>query len=191
VYPDKKTSRRIALGMPLRLATGTAGFLPHATFALLAVLEIIALRRGPLPCALTTGALTLFAIFMLSLAVRARLQRPGITWTVATVFGLLLGLGPLGLRLVLPRVLLVVGDLVPVAVGHAFIGSFVLGLFLLVLALTGLEYHQGFSVLGHPGFRHFVRLCVTPSGAVEGYVIGKDDPIGPGRPVLIDRFTWN
>jgi hypothetical protein len=70
VYPDKRTSRRIALGMPLRLAMGTAGFLPHATFALLAALEIVALRRGPLPCALTTGALTLFAIFMLSLAVR-------------------------------------------------------------------------------------------------------------------------
>jgi hypothetical protein len=41
------------------------------------------------------------------------------------------------------------------------------GLFLLVLALTGLEHHQGFAVLGHPGFRHFVRLCVHPSGRVE------------------------
>jgi hypothetical protein len=191
VYPDKRTSRRIALGMPLKLATGTAGFLPHATFAALAALEIVALRRGPLPCALTTAALTLVAIFALSLAVRARLQRPAMTWTVATVVGLMLGLGPLGLRLILPRVLLVAGDLLPVAVGHAFLGSFVLGLFLLVLALTGLEHHQGFSVLGHPGYRHFVRLCVHPSGAVEGFVIGKDDPIGPGRPVLIDHFTWS
>jgi hypothetical protein len=191
VYPDKKTSRRIAFAMPLKLATGTAGFLPHATFALLAALEILALRRGTLPCAVTTGALTLFAIFALSLAVRARLQRPGTTWTVATIVGLMLGLGPLGLRLILPRPLLVLGDLLPVAVGHAFLGSFVLGLFLLVLALTGLEHHQGFAVLGHPGFRHFVRLCVHPSGAVEGFVIGKDDPIGPGRPVLIDHFTWS
>ena len=52
---------------------------------------------------------------------------------------------------------------------------------LLVLALTGLEPHQGFAVLGHPGYRHFVRLCVHPSGEVEGFVIGKDDPLGPGR----------
>jgi len=191
VYPDKRTSRRIALGMPLRLAMGTAGFLPHLTFAALAALEIVALRRGPLPCAITTAALTLFAIFMLSLAVRARLQRPLVTWTVATVVGLMLGLGPLGLRMILPRVLLAAGDLLPVTVGHAFLGSFVLGLYLLMLALTGLEHHQGFAVLGHPGFRHFVRLCVHPSGAVEGFVIGKDDPIGPGRPVLIDHFTWN
>jgi len=191
VYPDKRTSRRIALGMPLRLAMGTAGFLPHLTFAALAALEIVALRRGPLPCAITTAALTLFAIFMLSLAVRARLQRPLVTWTVATVVGLMLGLGPLGLRAIMPRTLLMFGDLLPVAVGHAFLGSFLLGLFLLVLALTGLEHHQGFAVLGHPGFRHFVRLCVHPSGTVEGFVIGKDDPIGPGRPVLIDHFTWN
>jgi hypothetical protein len=191
VYPDKKTSRRIALAMPLKLAAGTAGFLPHMTFAALAALEIVALRRGPLPCAFVTAALTLFAIFALSLAVRARRERPAMTWTVATVVGLMLGLGPLGLRAVLPRVLLVFGDLIPVAVGHAFLGSFVLGLFLLVLALTGLEHHQGFSVLGHPGFRHFVRLCVHPSGTVEGFVIGKDDPVGPGRPVLIDHFTWS
>src|SRR5262245_51176743 len=191
VYPDKRTSRRIALGMPLKLATGTAGFLPHATFAALAALEIVALRRGPLPCAVTTAALTAFAIFALSLAVRARRQRPIMTWTVATVVGLMLGLGPLGLRAIMPRTLLMFGDLLPVAVGHAFLGSFLLGLFLLVLALTGLEHHQGFAVLGHPGFRHFVRLCVHPSGTVEGFVIGKDDPIGPGRPVLIDRFTWN
>src|SRR5262249_23626612 len=75
-YPDKKTSRRLALGMPLWLAAGPAGFLPHATFAALAALEIVALRHGPLPCAMTVAALTLFTIFALSLAVRARLQRP-------------------------------------------------------------------------------------------------------------------
>jgi hypothetical protein len=32
---------------------------------------------------------------------------------------------------------------------------------------------------------------VHPSGRVEGFVIGKDDPVRPGRPVLVDRFTWN
>ena len=44
VYPDRRTSLRLALGMPLRLALGTAGFLPHGVFALLAVIEIIAFR---------------------------------------------------------------------------------------------------------------------------------------------------
>jgi hypothetical protein len=68
VYPDKKTSRRIALGMPLQLAAGTAGFLPHLTFAALAALEVLAWRRGTGPGALATAALTAIAIFSLSLA---------------------------------------------------------------------------------------------------------------------------
>jgi hypothetical protein len=50
---------------------------------------------------------------------------------------------------------------------------------------------QGFAALGHPGFRHFVRLCVHPEGKVEGFVIGKDDPVGEGAPTLIDRFVWD
>jgi hypothetical protein len=76
-------------------------------------------------------------------------------------------------------------------VAYAFAASFLLGLFLLALALVGLEHHQAFAALGHPGFRHFVRLCVHPSGRIEGFVIGKDDPLGPGPPVLIDRFVWD
>jgi hypothetical protein len=56
---------------------------------------------------------------------------------------------------------------------------------------VGLEHHQGFAALGHPGFRHFVRLCVDPSGRIEAFVIGKDDPLGEGPPVLVDRFAWH
>ncbi|HKE06123.1 MAG TPA: hypothetical protein VKE91_18875 [Blastocatellia bacterium] len=70
-------------------------------------------------------------------------------------------------------------------------GSLTVGVYLLALILTGLEHQQGFAALGHPGFRHFVRLCVHPGGKVEGFVIGKDDSIGEGPPVLIDRFVWD
>jgi hypothetical protein len=48
-----------------------------------------------------------------------------------------------------------------------------------------------FAALGHPGFRHFVRLCVHPSGKVEGFVIGKDDPLGKEPAVLVDHFVWD
>src|SRR5262245_6056566 len=47
VYPDKSVSLRLALGVPFRLMLGTAGFLPHGVFALLAAIELSALRRGP------------------------------------------------------------------------------------------------------------------------------------------------
>jgi len=190
-YPDRRTSLRLALGMPLRLALGTAGFLPHGVFALLAVIEIIAFRHGPVTGGLTMAAVTLIATISLNFAIRARLERPVATWTVASLFGLILGLTPLGLRSALSGALPWLGDLLAVALGNAVLGSLTLGVFLLMLILTGLEHQQGFAALGHPGFRHFVRLCVHPGGKVEGFVIGKDDPVGEGPAVLIDRFVWD
>jgi hypothetical protein len=190
VYPDKKISRRLAFGMPLQLALGTAGFLPHVVFALLAWIDIGALRRGPVLGATVVVLGTLGAIVALSLTVRARALRPAATWGVAVPFGLALGLLPAVLFLTLPRTFAWLEAVKPV-VAYAFLASFLLGLFLLALALVGLEHHQTFAALGHPGFRHFVRLCVHPSGRIEGFVIGKDDPLGKDPPVLIDRFTWD
>ena len=189
VYPDKKISLRLAFGMPVRLAGGTAGFLPHILFGLLAALEVTVVNRAPIPGAIVVALGTLLTTVALTIAVRVRVERPAATWAVCIPFGLILGLAPLGLRVVLSGVLPQLG-VVPAVVAHAFLGSFVFGVFLLVLALTGLEHHQGFAALGHPGFRHFVRLCVHPSGKVEGFVIGKDDTLGKGPPVLVDRFVW-
>jgi hypothetical protein len=59
------------------------------------------------------------------------------------------------------------------------------------MALLGYEHQQAFTILGHPGFKHFVRLCVHPSGRVEGWTIGKDDALAPGAPALIDHFAWD
>jgi hypothetical protein len=191
VYPDRETSLRLARRMPLRLAGGTAGFLPHLVFALIAAIEIGALRKGPIPGTITAVLFTLIATVSLSFAVRARLERPAATWTISALFGLILGLGPIGLHFILSRTWPWLGDFWIVVLAFGFLGSLVLGLFLLVLMLTGLEHQQGFAALGHPGFRHFVRLCIQPGGKVEGFVIGKDDPLGEGPPVLIDRFSWD
>lgn len=35
-----------------------------------------------------------------------------------------------------------------------------------------------------------VRIRVDPAGGLEAWVIGKDDPLGPGRPVLVHHFAW-
>jgi hypothetical protein len=64
------------------------------------------------------------------------------------------------------------------------------GLYLTVLNLLGIEHQQAFTVLGHPGYKHFVRLCVHPDGKIEGWTIGKDDVFADGPPMLIDQFTW-
>jgi hypothetical protein len=177
--------------MPLRLAAGTAGFLSQGVFALVAAIEIGALRKGPITGSLVVASITLIATVGLSFAVRARFERPAATWAIASLFGLILALATLGIRLVLLRTLLWLGDFGVVILGSAVLGSLALGVFPLVLILTGLEHQQGFAALGHPGFRQFVRLCVHPGGKVEGFVIGKDDPVGEGPPVLIDRFVWD
>jgi len=96
----------------------------------------------------------------------------------------------MGLRLALPHLPFHVVD-GAVLVACAFGGSFVFGVYLTVLMLLGLEHQQAFTVLGHPGYKHFVRLCVHPDGKVEGWAIGKDDVFADGDPVLIDRFVWD
>jgi hypothetical protein len=109
---------------------------------------------------------------------------------VALPFGAALGLTPMALRLALPKIVPAIDWDLGVIVVYAFLGAFALGLFFAIVAVTGLEHQQAFSVLGHPGFKHFVRMCVHPDGRVEAWTIGKDDPLGPGDPSLVDRFDW-
>src|SRR5262245_22233299 len=191
VYPDRTHSLQLALGMPIRLAAGTAGFLPHGLFALFAALELLALRRGPIFAVVVVAALALIMTVGLGLAARARLQRPKATWSLSALFGLVLGLEPLAFYFALTWVAPWLNHFAPVILLHMFTGSFVFGLFLLALEITGLDHQHAFAALGHPGFRHIVRVCVHPNGKVEGFVIGKDDPIGADPPVLIDRFSWD
>ena len=75
-------------------------------------------------------------------------------------------------------------------VAYVLLGAFVMGLFLALVCVLGLEHQQAFTVLSHPGYKHFVRLCIRTDGRVDGWVIGKDDPLGKDEPRLIDRFSW-
>lgn len=190
VYPDAATSRRLALGLPWKLMAGTAGFLPHMIFGLLGAIQLSALGRGPVAGALTTALVALACIAGFTLTVRGRRARRVLTLTVTMSFGLAMALSPLLLRaLVLLLARGTYHDFL-VVLAHATLGAFLFGAFLMTLALSGLEHEDGSAALGHPGFRHFVRLRVDPGGGLEAWVIGKDDPLGPGPPVLIDHFAW-
>src|SRR5207247_1661422 len=109
---------------------------------------------------------------------------------IALPFGAGLGFLPMALKLMLPRVVPTAAGDTGVRVVYAFAGSFLVGPFLMTVAITGLEHQQAFAVLGHPGFKHFVRMCISPNGTVEAWVIGKDDVLAPGGPSLIDRWRW-
>jgi hypothetical protein len=114
-------------------------------------------------------------------------------WRVAAVavpFGVALGMLPMALKLMLPRVVPVLGGDTAVMIVYAMAGALLFGFFLVTVTIAGFEHQQAFAVLGHPGFKHFVRLCVSPKGGVEAWVIGKDDALAEERPVLIDHWKW-
>jgi hypothetical protein len=189
-WPSGSASRRLVAQVPFRLMAGTAGFLVHMALAIIASLELSASTRG-------TGPLVA-AAFLVSAAIATALYanvghnraHPMAVAAVALPFGAALGLTPMALRMALPKIVPAIDWDLGVIVVYAFLGAFALGSFLAIVAVTGLEHQQAFSVLGHPGFKHFVRMCVHADGRVEAWTIGKDDPLGPGDPSLVDRFDW-
>ena len=189
-WPSAATSRRLVAQVPLKLMAGSAGFIVHVCFAFVATFELTATERG-------TGALVAAACLvsvglaaLLYLNVGHNKAHPIAVAAVAVPFGAGLGLVPMALRLALPRIVPALGWDMGVAVVCAFVGALGIGLFLMLIAVLGLEHEQAFSVLSHPGFKHFVRLCIHADGRIEAWTIGKDDPLGSGEPALIDRFDW-
>jgi hypothetical protein len=189
-YPTGAMSRHLLAQVPLKLMAGSSGFILHMVLALIASLELGASARG------TTTLVATGCVVAVALAVGLRANmghnkaHPWAVGGVAIPFGAVLGLLPMSLRLALPRIVPVVDWDLAVVVVFAFVGALVIGLFFVTITLLGLEHQQAFVVLSHPGFKHFVRMCVHPDGRIEAFAIGKDDPVGPGDAVMVDRFEW-
>ncbi|MBX3260692.1 MAG: hypothetical protein KF782_13445 [Labilithrix sp.] len=190
VYPDGPATRKLALQVPVKLMIGRAGLLVHLALGLLASIELGAAHRGT--GALVTASvvvstvLTLLLYFIAMQGHGTRAERAA----VAVPFGVALGLLPVLLRTAVPH-LPFHAEEGAVLVACAFAGSFLFGVYLTALTLLGLEHQQAFTVLGHPGYKHFVRLCVHRDGKIDAWVIGKDDVLAEGDPVLVDRFSWD
>jgi hypothetical protein len=190
-YPDAKTTRDLVAQMPLKLMLGRAGYLVHIALAFLASLDFGAgLEGGRVAFRATTFLVTLgIAAALYGIAGHHRIH-PARVLAVSVPFALILGLMPWGLAAVVPHILPRFERETAAMVAYAFLGSFVFGMFLATLAITGIELQQAFTVLGHPGFKHFVRFRVLPDGTIDAWVIGKDDPLAKQGPWLVDRFTW-
>jgi hypothetical protein len=191
VWPSAATSRRLVAQVPVKLMLGSAGFMLHIAFAVLAAFELAASARS-------TAALVIVACgvaIALSLALYATVGRnhahPQIVGAFAVLFGGISALLPIALRIGLSHFVPTLAGDVGALVVTAFAGPLWIGLFLATIATLGLEHQQAFSVLSHPGFKHFVRMCVHLDGRIEGWVIGRDDPLGAGEPALVDSFDWD
>jgi hypothetical protein len=189
-WPDAHMTSQLNAQVPLRLMLGGGGFLVHALLAIVASLELGASLSGPKSFAGTTIVLTIGITWVLFMIAGHKRAHAATVAAVAIPFGAALGLGPVLLRLMLPKVVPTLAGDGAVMIAFAMLGSFVFGLFLATLCKIGLEHQQAFTVLAHPGFKHFVRMCVHPDGKIEAWTIGKDDALAPGDPVEIDRFEW-
>jgi hypothetical protein len=191
VYPDGKMTLQLVWQVPLKLMAGRAGLMVHFALALFASMAMGAAERSG--TALTVASLVLSAaIWLLLFGVAAAQGRhPRKILAVSMPFGVGLGFLPMLLRMAIPRVVPHLAQDTAVLIAYAFAGSFIFGLYLVAVTVLGFEHQQAFTVLGHPGFKHFVRLCVHPDGKIESWVIGKDDMLATGNPELIDEFQWS
>ncbi len=192
VYPSAQASRKLALQVPLRLMFGRGGFVVHLALALLASIELGAAHEGTTSLVVTSTVISAVLALVLYFTAHQGEAKKRIAM-LAAPFGVALGVLPMALHLALPAARGGVGLASDSAVilTSALVGALVFGLYLTALAVLGLEHQQAFTVLGHPGFKHFVRLCIHPDGKVEAWTIGKDDMLAAGDPYVIDRFTWD
>ncbi len=189
-WPDARMTGKLNAQVPLRLMLGGGGFLVHMLLLIIASMELGANRGGPRTLVTMAFLVTMAITWVLFLIAGHKRAHPGTVAAVALPFGAALGLLPIALRLMLPRVVPALAGDGAVMVVYALVGAFLFGLFLATLCKLGIEHQQAFTVLAHPGFKHFVRFCVHPDGKIEAWTIGKDDALAPGEPMLIDRFEW-
>ena len=198
-FPGPRASRGLLLRLPWHVATGRAGFIPHLSLAALFAPALgVGLRAGADTMdAVSVGAAALGAVVCAALAgLRKATYRAVIL--LATAAGVLMALVPTathaGFNAALawlkfspsPKTaaLLVFGLSI-------FGGALVFGCYLAALALFGLNHDQAFAALGHPGYKHFVRMRARADGsAIDAWVIGLVDPVGKHEPVLVDHLTF-
>lgn len=193
-YPNAKITRRLALQVPLKLMIGRAGYLVHMAAALVAGTELaIGWHHRTRFLWVSVAMSAMIAGLLYTIAGHRRAQ-PRRVLALAIPFGVLLGSLPFWLTMLLRQVahsIPLLGRDVVSTVAYAFAASFLFGVFLTLCALGGLEMQQVFTVLGHPGFKHFVRMRVDPSGVIDAWAIGKDDPLSDAGPWTIDRWTFS
>ncbi len=207
-FPTAEASRALLRHVPLQVALGKSGFIPHLVIGMFFAPALhIGLTYWGTHQSVTTASFLAGLSAAVVFALIGDIRKAGrgkarkiiaMSIIAAAIMGLFPALiargfthffGDLGAWEKDTRVL--VGAWVTLGAA-TFVGAWVFGLFLATLTRFGLESTQAFTTLGHPGFKHFLRLRVRKDGtAIDGWCIGLVDPLREGeKPVLVDRFTW-
>jgi hypothetical protein len=200
-WPGVAQSRALLREVPWKLFLGRSGYLPHLGLAALFALAYLISQqlRADTDVLITASAVTTLLIAGIYSLIGGVTRRPSVL-PIALVAALITVFLPIGGVALFGAALEEWGPSTPVRVlvGLATLatgvsaGTFVFGGYLALLTRLGFENTQAFTVLDHPGFKHFVRLRVHADGhGIDGWCIGAADPLGEaGQPVLVDSFRW-
>ncbi|MGZ3453921.1 MAG: hypothetical protein ACXVEF_30225 [Polyangiales bacterium] len=203
-WPGVIATRSLLRSVPLHVALGRAGFIPHLVFTLMFAPAIgIGVRyygfRGVGTGSVLAGVVAAI-VFALIADIRHMPRKKAVTvGFIASLCGAVLGFFPAAVSTAMTIALRVLGlrtgakfDGVLTLLLATFTGAFLFGLYLATLTGTGLESSQAFTCLGHPGFKHFLRMRVRRDGSgIDVWCLGLLDPLAPdAKPLLVDRFTW-
>lgn len=201
-WPDEAQTRALLWRVPLHVALGRAGLIPHLVMTLFFAPTLgIGLTfwgtRGSVEGASAVAAgIAGVVCALIGGWRRGRFARIA---ALALATGVVVGLVPTATARAAAWLLELAGlTLGPGAMAAvvlllaAFVGSLAFGAYLAALAATGLENTQALTALGHRGYKHFVRLRVQADGAaVDAWVIGAADPLDrSAQPALVDAFRW-
>lgn len=200
-WPNAEQTRALLRQVPLKIALGRSGFLPHLALAALfaPAMALGAFARAKLGIGLVgpvAAVLAISVILALIGGARKQLRR---TLPLASAAALLTIALPVATGRATRWALALVGiELPPLArvlvmlTIAIFAGTWLFGAYLALLTRLGIEQTQAFTALDHPGFKHFVRLRVRADGTgVDGWCVGLTNPVAESeQPVLVDTFRW-
>lgn len=201
-WPGQRATIAMLLRVPFQLVLGRSGFIPHVLLlALFAPLLVVGAWAFSPP----VGAQVATAVAGIVLAVGAaftsghQVNLKRYTIPLAAVLGVWIACAPIAAAWLVEN-LAGLSQIAGQPWAHPAmvllmaipIGTFTLGVLLAALTALGLENTLALTALGHPGYKHFVRMRVRRDGSrVDAWVIGLLDPLAPEtKPVLVDRWSW-
>jgi hypothetical protein len=198
-FPGPGASLSLALRIPWLMALGRSGFLVHAFFAVvyLPTYGLDYLHGAHVSPSAVTAVIAAVVCLLLGGWRRSKAFEIG---ALAALTGIAIGFLPLAIQALATSLLGGAGAvarspwLLALEYAVAVYGAVIIGgFFITALTLLGLEHHQAFGALAHPGYKHFARLRIKKDGSlVDAWIIGKADPLSRSdKVVLVDHFRWS
>jgi hypothetical protein len=197
-FPGPKTTIALALQVPWQIVHGRSGFLVHLVVAA-CYLPLFYLQWRTGTSATIASIVTAVVVALGCVGLGGWRHKAVRIALLSVLTGIAFGFLPLSVHEVVQWGVVKLGlrldsfELAAIAYAMSiYVGTLTIGTYLMMLTLLGLEQHQAFSALAHPGYKHFVRLRARRDGScVDGWVLGRVDPLShKDKVVLVDTFKW-